>query len=1249
MSIQFVLGAAGSGKTEYVLDTLIRESMAHDTLNYFYVVPEQFTMEAQRDIVTRHPRHGTMNIDAIGLNRLAYRVFDELSVNPGQVLEDFGKSMLIKKILMEQREEFLVYGSYMNKLGFVDEMKSMMSELFQYAVDRSDIDHAMELMDKESPTYKKLHDVRLIYEKFEEHNSQDSYIVAEQLTELLADNLDRSKILADSHLYFDGFTGFTPVQMNLIRKMMGHVRSITFVFDIAPDQINLARPKEYELFRLTKETMTALCKAAQEEHVDILENVVMCSCEVPYRFKTNPEMAELERDLFRYPHGKRNGITENIQLISVDRAKDEAMFTASKIRDLVRNHGYRYKDIAVVAGDLSDVAVYYRQAMDEYRIPVFIDENASLAGDPCSDTVRAFLAVMSDNFSFDSVFRLLKSGMTDVDLDDMERMENYALKRNLRGLKGWQKEITDEKDPDYAADMNSIRSQILDIFGQEYIDVFRPTSPASKNTVRAYTESLYHFLMKLGVWDKLEKRKEMLYGEERFDEGDAYGQIFDKMITLMDKMVTILGDEKLTVREYAGILDAGITDMKIGIVPPTVDRVVVGDMTRSRLNHVKVVFFTGVNEGIIPKPAKKGKILSGADRQRLEDCGVTLAPSDRTNAYTEQFYIYTIMTKPSDQLYIVYRKMSEDFRESKPSYLVDRVRGVFPDIVVQDYDADSQIPETVGSALKYVINQSEKDDSDGTWKLVSRMLLDMGCDRQIDAIAAGRSFTNSAMKLPADVVKMIYGDNLALSVSRLERYAECQFKYFLTYGLGLAERETYQINAANVGNILHSTMEKVFNYVKTFRENDWVHIDDDELMKKTVEFADSSAADEAQAFFEDSSRSGYMRELLADIAVRTTRTLRTFIMCGEMQPDNFERRFNTAKDGIDDYVFELSNGLTMSLNGVIDRIDEYSGDEGAYFRIVDYKSSDKTIDIDKVLGGLQMQLVTYGAIAYELEKRRLGKNGDADSRVHVGGLLYYTFNDPVADVTGLGDKVRYNEQESGFETEESVQFGNVVVDVFERALLSESRYSGIVSDSQKTVSVMDRNMATVKSAQRLQETLIMDLMEANRRNIERLGGGISKGQIDINPVRQGDVNACKYCGFKGVCAFDDKYSGNRYSRIYSGEQDVYHKRSDEIEQISKDMKSLDDDIKKAQKKYDGARKKYDTAKKKVDDRGDKATQKMRDDMELAAGKLAEAESVLGDIESRTEELKLRAAQLGMEIKTESDGEKQTAEDAGKER
>ena len=192
MGVQFVLGPAGSGKTEYMLKTIIEESMLHDDMSYLYIVPEQFSMEAQRDIVTRHPRHGSMNIDAIGLNRLAYRVFDELSINPGQVLEDFGKSMLVKRILMENQDDLLMYGNYMDKMGFVDEMKSMMSELFQYAVDREEIDMAMEQMDSESSTYRKLHDIRLIYEKFEEHNANDQYIVAEQLSQLLAANVSRS-------------------------------------------------------------------------------------------------------------------------------------------------------------------------------------------------------------------------------------------------------------------------------------------------------------------------------------------------------------------------------------------------------------------------------------------------------------------------------------------------------------------------------------------------------------------------------------------------------------------------------------------------------------------------------------------------------------------------------------------------------------------------------------------------------------------------------------------------------------------------------------------------------------------------------------------------------------------------------------------------------------------------------------------------------------------------------------------------
>ena len=1245
MGVQFVLGPAGSGKTDYIIRTLIAESMEHDDMNYLYIVPEQFSMEAQRDIVVRHPRHGSMNIDAIGLNRLAYRVFDELSINPGQVLEDFGKSMLVKKILMDNQSDLLMYGSYMDKMGFVDEMKSMMSELFQYAVDRDGIDIAMDQLDSDSSTYRKLHDIRLIYEKFEEHNSNDSYVVAEQLSELLAENVEKSEFMAKSYLYFDGFTGFTPVQMKLVSKLISHSAGVVFAFDIDADQIGPGKPKEYELFRLTKETVSAISKAAADAHVDILDNVVMCkNGEVPYRFRGNASLAAFERNIFRYPHQRIKGNEDSIKLVRTDRARDEALYVASQIRNLVECQGYRYKDIAVVAGDLHDVAGYYRQAMGEYDIPVFIDENTAMRGDPCSYTIHGFLAAMSDNFSFDSVFRLLKTGMTDVDQMDVERMENYALKRNLRGYKSWLKEITDKDDSDYVRELDSIRLQIMSIFSGDCIAVYKPSSPGSKDTVKNYTMELYNFLDELDVCGKLEKHKRRLYDDGRFDEGDAYGQIFDKMVALFNKVVTILGDEKMTVKEYAGVLDAGISDMEIGIVPPTIDRVVVGDMTRSRLNHVKVLFFTGVNEGIIPKPAKKGKILSNSDRQNLEGCGVTLAPSDKTNAYIEQFYIYTCLTKPSDRLYIVYRKMGEDLNAVNPSYLVDRIRNIFPDLEVSDFDLGEQVPETVNGVLRYLVSRYDTVGDDVTLQAVRSLITDRydgGMDDQdgktdyqiwLAAIQNGHDYVNSTKQLTPETVRLLYGTELVESVSKLEKYSECQFKYFLQYGLGLMDRESYQLNAANVGIILHGSMEKMFEYMKAERNNDWAGITEREISEKVVEFVNISADTEAAEFFEDSSRSAYVKRFLEDIAVRTARTLRTFILCGDMHPENFERHFNTSRsaDGIEDYVFELANGMTMSLKGVIDRLDEYVSDKNVYFKIIDYKSSDQKMDQDRVLAGLQMQLVTYGAIAYELEKRRMDRLRRSREDVHVGGLLYYTFDDPIVDMTDFEGDIRYDADRRELVTDDVRTFGGVQVDAIESRLLDASRYAGIYNGSSQAVQIMDSSKDTLVGKQAMDEILIKELMEANRRNIERLGNSIACGDIEINPVKQGNKSACTYCSYRPVCMFDSKYGGNTYSRMYEGEQECYNNRKNAIDEIRTEIAANDKKIKAAEKKRDSAKKKFDAAEEKVLSRGDKATAKMKENLDAAETALADAERELSGVLSDAENLRHRAAELGID-------------------
>lgn len=1198
MAVQFVLGAAGSGKTQYMIRKLIERSVEHTDENFLYIVPEQFTMEAQRDIVTMHPKHGSMNIDAIGLNRLAYRVFDELSINAGQVLEDFGKSMLIQRILIENRDRLEVYGSYLNKTGFIDEMKSMISELIQYAVGADELLAAMESMDGESAAYRKLHDIRLIYESFEEHRRNEHYIVAEQLVELLADRLEESDMLRKSHLYFDGFTGFTPIQLKLIRGLIRHTRSVTFAFTIDADRIELSKPKEYELFRLTKETMLNIVRLAGEEHAELLDNVVLGGDGgTPVRFEGNAELAALAKGLFRYPHGHIDAKPHSISIASACRAGDEARYVASQVRALVRDGGYRYKDIAVVAGDLDSVASCYRYAMEEYDIPVFIDANISLAGDPCSDTVRAFLSLMSDNFSFDSMFRLLKSGMTPVDKDDIEHMENYALLRRLRGYSSWTKEIADDRQPDYAADMESVRRQIMSIFSEDCIAVYRPASPGSRNTVRRYTEELYHFLAGLDVYGQLEERKRLLYEAGRMDEGDAYGRICDKLTALFDKLVMILGDEELTVREYAGILDAGLSDMEIGIVPPTIDRVVVGDMMRSRLNHVKVLFFTGVNEGVIPKPPKKGRILSEADREKLESCGVTLAPSDKTNAYIEQLYIYTCLTKPTDRIYMVYRKQGEDMKPVKPSYLIDRIRSIFPAISIHDCDKETGIPETVAGTLRYMTDCGADELLE-----LSDLLKGLGHGREVDAVIRGKNYVNHTTDLSPAALRLLYGDSLTESVSKLERYAECRFKYFMEYGLGLRERENGDIDAANVGIILHKTMELVFSYVRDNCGNDWEGMDEETLERSAAAYAEIAADREAGQAFDASERAAYMKKLIADIAVRTVKTLRTFVGCGDMLPRSFECRFNTAGDesDIEAYRFSLANGMVMSLKGVIDRIDEYTDGERLIYKIIDYKSSSYALDEKLVLGGLQMQLVTYAAIAGELERRRTKELGLAETSVQIGGMLYYAFDNPIVDVTSLVDGL------PGEGDEEEL----------ERRKLKEMRYSGLYNSDENIVPIIDRELSTVKTTDGRQEVLIERLIKANRNNIERLANGIAEGKVDINPVNEGKTCACTYCSFKGICAFDSKYAGNSYTHIYRGEAEAYEAAVKALDELA----DIDKAVAKAQKAAESAEKKYKAVSDKVSERGDKATAKQKEILMESRKKFDLAQAELRELMRRRTEL-----------------------------
>lgn len=1116
MSVRFLLGASGSGKSRQIYNEIIQASIKEPERNFYLIVPEQYTMEAQRELVTMHPAGGMMNIDAIGMNRLAYRVFDELGISTGQVLEDFGKSMLIKKILCEQQDTLHVYGSYYDKLGFVDEMKSMMSEIFQYNIKQDTIDEIMEQIPEDSVVAGKMQDIRHIYEEFEAF-AGERYIVAEQLVELLTRHVGQSKLVCGSSLYFDGFTGFTPVQLELVEKLMTCADDLTFSFTLDDRDQKYEHIKDYELFYLTKTTIKKLTEAAAAAGVEI-ESPVVLPGTINYRLGENRELFFLERNLFRSPYRKWKQPLERIHLTATGDAQDEIVFVASTIRRLVREKGYRYKDIAIVAGDLEQASHIYERVMDEYEIPVFIDANACLKANPCAETIRSVLAVLADDFSYDSVFRFLKAGMTDLSFEDIELLENYALKRGVRGYSRWNRAVSENYEKTSPVNVEEIRQAFMKMFGD-----IRKAFADKKAATKDYVEALYDFLLQIHMYEKLEARKNELYEENRINEGDAYGQIFEKTVRLFDKIAELLGDTKMSVKEFYEIVDTGLSDIEVGVVPPTVDRVLIGDITRSRLNHIKVLFFTSVNDGIVPKAPKKGRILSDRDRDILSDCGLELAPSDKQNSYIEQFYIYTILTKPSDHLYISYHKLSASLESMRPSYLLGRISSIFPSLQAEEYDAASCMPDTVNRSLRRILRAEDSEDAES--RILTRILTEKGFAGELTAIYRGRTYRNVAEQLPPETIALLYGRYLHASVSKLELYARCEFAYFLKYGLRLKEREMYQVDVRNVGVILHSVMEGLFKQVRDTRNNDWENFPEDERMLMVTELVNRAAEEAAGDFFEDNARNAYMLQMIERMAQTSAGMLQKHIRLGSMKPGMLEKTFDSAKDEVGSYLFELPNQIRMSINGKIDRVDVEEEDGTVYIKVIDYKSSARKLSLEEILNGEQLQLVTYSAIAYEIEKMIY-----PDKDIQVAGLLYYSFDDPVIEIES--SEIDTDTEQPEFSDQEKL----------DAERMEKMKLQGFVNESPAVIQKMDhtcnqslpvkldKNGDIKKSENVVSADQIRTIMELTRENIEELGSQIAEGKIAIEPYKNKSNTGCDYCEFKNICHFDVKNGGNQYRR-----------------------------------------------------------------------------------------------------------------------
>lgn len=1115
MSLRLVIGASGAGKSTFVYQDIIDRSAQDAAGKFFIIVPDQFTMQTQMDLVTMHEKKGILNIDVLSFGRLTSRVFEELGRGDSPMLDDTGKSLIIRRVASGLKEQLPVIGGNLKKTGYIHEVKSAVSEFMQYGVGLEQMDELTEFSKKRGQLYYKLKDLRAVYEGFQKF-IEGKYLTPEESLVMLAKLLPASRLIRDSVIVFDGFTGFTPVQNRVISCLLGLAKEVTVTVTMDGNENPYETIRESELFSMSKKTIQSLTWLAREAGVKIAEPVFLNPDPLP-RYRKNPALAHLERQLFRYPVKPFAGGPESVRIMEASGQREEVRQICIAIRRLVAEKGYCYRDIAVICGDYAAYASCIEQEFAVYDIPVYLDQTRGIVLNPFIEYMKSALQVRVQNYSYEAVFHYLRSGLADFTPEECDRLDSYVRALGIRGRKKWETMFVYRTE--YMTDpvgeleeLNSLRQRLVTQLEPLY---------GSYRQTREFAQGLYQFIADNQVQQKLKAYEEKFEAAGDTVRAREYGQIYRLVMDLLDQIVSLIGEEPARPEEFAGILEAGFEEIKVGTIPQNVDRVVAGDMERTRLKQVKVLFFAGVNDGYIPKNAGKGGIISDMEREFLMGAGKELAPSPRQQMYIQKLYLYLNMTKPSDLLVLSYARMNTEGKGMRPSFLIGQLQRLFPALAIQQPEREPMLRQIfslkdgreylTGGLRRFadalLTKQEEKEfftlyhlyQKDELYKLWTGQLTDTAFLRYRES-SLGRA-----------VAAALYGQTLSGSVSRLEQFAACAYAHFLRYGLKLKEQEEFSFEAADLGNIFHGVLEIFADKLRCIGRT-WFDFSKEEGERLVEEAVDAFAVSYHNTILFDNARNAYMIRRIKRILNRTVQAMQYQLKKGSFVPEQFEVSFSVLEE-LDAVNIALTETEKMHLRGRIDRMDIREDEDHVYVKVMDYKSGSRDFSLAALYYGLQLQLVVYLNAAMEIAaKNHPGKE------VVPAAMLYYRVHDPVVELSG---------------PENSPEEIN-------RQILRALRATGVVNADEAVVQGLDAAFTdrsdvvplerkkdgsfTARSSV-LEEADFKAVSAFVDQKIRSTGRQILEGRIALDPYVQGNRSACDYCPYKKVCGFDKKLDG----------------------------------------------------------------------------------------------------------------------------
>ena len=1092
---KLILGRAGSGKTTTVLNRLCEAGAERPQV---LLVPEQMSHETERALCAAGGPQINLRAEVLSFSRLANRVFQKAGGLGEEELDGGGRLLLMYRAVQGVSANLKVYARPSKRPAFLTSLLATLDELKSCRVPPETLVRAGE--EAPGPEGDKLRDLGLIFGEYEALTAQTALDPRDRLTRA-ADKLRGSRWGEGIDFWLDGFTDFTPQQGELLRLLMaqGHSMTVTLTCDhLEEDEGGTG------IFSPARRTGRSLLRLAKEEGLP---------CEVEHLVNPSAGKAEplirLERALFAEEEPAVAPCGGAVELFQASAPRSEVEWTAARILQLVREEGCRFREIGVVARGYGAYRDLVESVFGRYGVPVFSSAMTDILEKPVLALVTAALETVAGGYHYDDVFRYLKTGLTGLPQEDVDLLENYVLKWDIRGSRWTQGKDWSWHPKGYGMKWTEEDRALLARVDGARRQVAAPLEGLRKNqdkTGRGQAVSLYTFLEEIGLPARLEERVELLLRRGRPALAEEYRQLWDILCGGLEQCARLLGDAPMELEEFALLFRLVLSQYDVGTIPVSLDRVTAGETTRQTGHRVKVLFLLGADDASLPQVGTAPGLLSDDDRALLAGYGLELAQSQRELLYREMTTIYQICARPSQKLVVTWPVQGPGGEDRRPSFLVGRLGLLFSDLkpVREEELAGSFRLEAPLPALEQV----------GRDKTARKALEGIpGFEGQVARLDRAAAWERG--KLSRQAVDRLYGKRVAMSASRMDKYKSCHFSYFMRYGLAAEPRKPAGFTAPEYGTFVHYVLEHVLQD-GMFAQTAIPGMEDTDARKKrlrklTKEAVDRYAAEELGGLEGQSARFQYLFRRLLRSVQAVVDNVAEELLGSKFKPISFELGFGEGKDLPP---VELTyNGVTISVTGFVDRVDGWEENGRLHLRVVDYKTGRKSFDLTEVWNGLGLQMLLY---LFTLEER--GREL-YNLPVEGAGVLYL----PAREAIIRGSRSMSDEELRKKVDRELTRSGLVVDDPRVLDAMEERGENGYrflpLRVSKATGQITGEALASAEQLGKLGKHV--------QRVLEDICQELAGGSIAADPFWRGpEKNACRFCDYAAACHFEPGRGGD---------------------------------------------------------------------------------------------------------------------------